>query len=127
MNNPKYNLEERTSCFGEKIINFCQNLSQNTITLPIINQLIRSGTSIGANYREANAASSRQDFRNKIFICKKEAQETQHWLRMILSCNLNKKIEVEILSQECKELVLIFGKIIFSLKRNSVSKFEIKN
>jgi len=79
----KYNLEERTAKFGENIIIFCRETAQDTINRPIISQLIRSGTSIGANYMEANAASSKKDFRNKIFICKKEAQETKHWLRMI--------------------------------------------
>ncbi|MEK7580113.1 MAG: four helix bundle protein [Patescibacteria group bacterium] len=73
-----YDLEERTAKFGEAIIEFCKSLKQDAISRPIISQLIRSGTSIGANYMEANGASSRQDFRNKIFICKKEAQETKH-------------------------------------------------
>ena len=78
----KYDLEERTYVFGKKIIELCQNTSQTLITNPIISQLIRSGTSIGANYREANGASSKQDFRNKVFICKKEAKETEYWLKM---------------------------------------------
>ena len=71
----KFDLEERTAKFGEEIILFCKSLKQDVITRPLINQLIRSGTSIGANYCEANNASSKKDFRNKIFICKKEAQE----------------------------------------------------
>ena len=79
----KYDLEERTALFGELIIKLCKSLPQNTITKPLIHQLIRSCTSIGANYMEANGASSRKDFRNKIFICKKETQETKHWLRML--------------------------------------------
>ncbi|MCX7779087.1 MAG: four helix bundle protein [Patescibacteria group bacterium] len=79
----KYDLEERTANFGEKVIKFCKNLKQDAISKPIISQLIRSSTSIGANYMEANAASSKRDFKNKIFICKKETQETKHWLRML--------------------------------------------
>ncbi|KKR12048.1 MAG: hypothetical protein UT41_C0004G0015 [Candidatus Wolfebacteria bacterium GW2011_GWC2_39_22] len=82
----KYNLEERTAIYGENIIAFCKSVKQDTITKPIVSQLIRSGTSIGANYCEANNASSKKDFRNKIFICKKEAQETKYWLRMIAGC-----------------------------------------
>jgi four helix bundle protein len=73
-----YDLEERTAKFGERIIIFCKGLSQDAITKPLINQLIRSGTSIGANYMEANCAVSKKDFNNKIHICKKESQETKH-------------------------------------------------
>ena len=79
----KYDLEERTAKLGEDIIDFCKSIRQDVISKPIISQLIRAGTSIGANYMEANAASSKKDFRNKIHICKKESQETKHWLRMM--------------------------------------------
>jgi four helix bundle protein len=73
-----YDLEERTAKFGGEIIRFCKTLKQDSINKPIINQIVRSATSIGANYMEANAASSKKDFKNKIHICKKEAQETKH-------------------------------------------------
>lgn len=112
----KYNLEERTAKFGESIIEFCKDVKQDVITKPIISQLVRSGTSIGANYMEANAASSKKDFRNKIFICKKEAQETKHWLRMVSSSVHERREEARNLWKECQELVLIFGKIVSSLK-----------
>jgi four helix bundle protein len=82
-NNGKYNLEERTAIFGEEIIKFCRRIKKDIITAPLINQLVRSGTTIGANYSEADDAESRQDFKNKLGICKKEARETKHWLRMI--------------------------------------------
>ena len=65
---------------------------------------------------EANGASSRNDFRNKIFICKKEAQETKHWLRMIMQCRPEKKEEAEKLWKESQELTLIFQRITSSLK-----------
>jgi len=67
-----YDLEERTAKFGENVIKFCKTIRETAITKSLINQLVRSGTSIGANYMEANAASSRKDFQNKIFICKKD-------------------------------------------------------
>jgi len=73
----KYNLEDRTAVFGENIIDLCREIAQTPITRPLINQIMRSGTSIGANYCEANNASSKKDFKNKIFICKKETQETK--------------------------------------------------
>ncbi|MBI5306091.1 four helix bundle protein [Candidatus Wolfebacteria bacterium] len=113
-----YNLEERTAKLGENIIEFCQNIKRDIIVNPILSQLVRSGTSIGANYMEANAASSRKDFRNKIFICKKEAQETKHWLRMLAKCVSNdKKEELKKIWQEAQELTMIFQKITSSLDK----------
>jgi four helix bundle protein len=111
-----YDLEERTAKFGEEIIRFCKNLKQDSINRPIINQIVRSSTSIGANYMEANAASSKKDFKNKIYICKKETQETKHWLRMMAQCEPRKKDALVKLWKECQELTLIFGKIVSKLK-----------
>jgi four helix bundle protein len=112
----KYDLEERTGKFGENIIIFCRKLNQDAISKPIIIQAVKSGTSIGANYKEANGASSKKDFQNKIFICKKEAQETMHWLRMLLTAFPNERDSIQELSTECHELVLIFQKITSTLK-----------
>jgi four helix bundle protein len=129
-NKNNYDLEERTAKFGEEIIEFCKSIKQDVITKPIINQIIRSGTSIGANYMEANGASSKKDFRNKIFICKKEAQETKHWLRMMSRCVPDKREDAKQLWKECQELTLIFGKIVSSLNNsrlNQNSKLEIQN
>ncbi len=112
----KYDLEERTAKFGEDVIEFCGSIRQDVITKPIISQLIRSGTSIGANYMEANAASSKKDFRNKIFICKKEAQETKHWLRMLAKAVPEREDNIKKLWKESQELTLIFGKIVSKLK-----------
>jgi four helix bundle protein len=75
MTKNRYNLEERTAKFSEEIINFSRLLKRDLINTPLVSQLVRSGTSIGANYMEANGASSRKDFKNKIYICKKEARE----------------------------------------------------
>ena len=110
----KYDLEERTAKLGELVIGFCKTLKQDHISRPVINQLVRSATSIGANYVEANGASSKKDFRNKIFICKKESQETKHWLRMIVSCFPEEKEKAGELWQECQELTLIFHRIASS-------------
>jgi four helix bundle protein len=125
-----YNLEERTAKFGEGTIIFCKNLSQDVITKPLISQLIRSATSIGANYMEANASSSRKDFANKIFICKKEAQETKHWLRMITIALPQTKENAQVLLSECQELVLIFQKITSTLRNGKIkieNSMEIRN
>ncbi len=117
-NKGKYDLEERTAKFGEAVIAFCRSIKEDSITRPLVSQLIRSATSIGANYCEANNASSKKDFRNKIFICKKEAQETKHWFRMIATAAPSVKEEAKKLWQECQELTLIFQKIITTLKES---------
>ena len=112
-----YDLEERTLKFSREIISFCKNLKTGLVSAPLINQLIRSATSIGANYTEANGASSRNDFRNKIYICKKESQETKYWLRLLADISdEQQKITLRKLWQEAQELTLIFGKTIKTLK-----------
>ncbi len=112
----KYDLEERTAKFGEQIISLCRVVKKDKLSEPILHQLIRSGTSVGANYMEANGASSKRDFTNKIFICKKEIQETKHWLRMLKSFSPEHIITIEKLWKEAQELTLIFQKIGSRLK-----------
>ncbi len=107
----KYDLEERCAKFGEDIIKFCYSVKAGEITKPLINQLVRSSTSIGANYMEANQASSKKDFKNKIRICQKEANESKHWLRMIAVAMPEKKDVCRKFWQEAHELTLIFAKI----------------
>jgi len=107
----KYNLEERTARFGEDIIDFVRGLKGDLINGPLIHQLIRAGTSIGANYMEADGASSKKDFRHKISLVKKEAKETKHWLRMLARANPDKKEKLELLWREAQELTLIFSSI----------------
>lgn len=106
-----YDLEERTALFGEQAIAFCKCLPKNAIMSPLINQFVRSATSVGANYMEANEASSKKDFRNKIRICGKESRESKHWLRMIAAAHAEVKQECRILWKEAHELTLIFAKI----------------
>lgn len=74
----KYDLEERTAKFGEDVIEFAKKIPKNVITIPIINQLIKAGTSVGGNYCEADCTESRKDFEHKLGICKKEAKESKH-------------------------------------------------
>ena len=103
-----YDLEERTAKFGEEVIRFVKGLEKSTVNRSLIDQLTRSATSIGANYMEANHASSKKDFRNKISICRKEANETKHWLRMIAEANPESKVDSRKLWKEAHELTLIF-------------------
>ena len=81
---------------------------------------MRAGTSIGANYMEADGAESKKDFQHKIGLCKKEAKETKHWLRMVNHANPQKSIECQRLSQEAQELTLIFSSIILSCKKKVI-------
>jgi len=111
-NKKKYDLAERTSGLGKSIIMFLKEVPDNTINRPLINQLVRSGTSVGANYMEADCAESKKDFRHKIGICKKEAKETTHWLNMMATANPEKIEKCRTLSQEAHELTLIFSAII---------------
>jgi four helix bundle protein len=113
-----YDLEERTAKFGENIIDFCKRMPKTIITTPLISQLLRAGTSVGANYMEADCAESRKDFEHKLGICKKEAKETKHWLRMIVGALDDKKDEAKLLWKESNELQLIFISIIKKSRLN---------
>lgn len=112
----KYDLEERLVNFSEKIITLCKESPKNIISNPIISQLIRSGTSIGANYSEANGASSKLDFKNKIYICKKESIETKYWLRLLSNALPDTAEVCRMLWKECHELTLIFSKIVGTMR-----------
>ena len=112
----KYDLEERTAKFGEEIVKFAKKIPKNSVTIPLITQLVKSGTSVGANYCEADDAESSKDFQHKIGICKKEARESKHWLKMIIVACEESKDEAEKLWQEAKELNLIFNSINNKIK-----------
>ena len=107
----KYDLEERTAKFGEDVIEFCKKVPKGSITNPLITQLVKATTSVGANYNEADDAESKQDFRHKIGICKKESRESKHFIRMIVKAVPKLKEEAKPLWQETKELNLIFNEI----------------
>ncbi len=110
-NNKKWDLEERTAIFGEKVILFCKKVPVNPITAPLITQLVKAGTSIGANYCEADDAESKKDFKHKIGIVKKESRESKHFIRMMAVAVPELKDEAKPLWQEAKELNLIFNSI----------------
>lgn len=120
-----YDLEERTARFGEAVIDFAKQLPRNAVTIPLIGQLVRAATSIGANYCEADCAESRKDFEHKIGLCKKEANETKHWLRMISRAVPETAEGARWLWQEAHELQLIFVTIVTSSRaRASAEKRE---
>lgn len=113
----KYDLEERTAQFGEAIIELVKTFPRDPINSPLISQIVRSGTSVGANYVEADGAESKKDFQHKISICKKESKETKHWLRMIVKANPSRRDECQKLLREAQELSLIFSSILLSKKK----------
>jgi four helix bundle protein len=107
----KYDHEDRTGSFGEHVIAFAKRIPLNPITTPLVSQLVRAATSVGANYCEANDADSKKDFRFKIGHCRRESKETKHWLRMVVAAEPQLRDEARTLWQEAKELNLIFGSI----------------
>jgi len=115
----KQDLEVRTKTFAVDIIRFVSTLPSNTATRVIGQQLLKSGTSIGANYREANRAESKKDFIHKIALVEKEAAETQYWLELVKESNLYTNEEITVLHQECSELVALFTAIGRTSKERS--------
>lgn len=115
-----FNLEERTALFAEQTIQFYRAIYKENHLKSCLDQLIRSATSIGANYTEANGASSIRDFTNKISICKKEARESLYWFRLIGRTLLDSqaKLQCRKLWKEAYELVLIFSAISHKLKKS---------
>jgi four helix bundle protein len=108
---PAYDLEERTARFGEAIIDFAKKVPVGPLTQRIINQLVGAGTSVGANYDEADDAVSKKEFLKCIGTCKKEARESKHFLRMAARAVPELKSEARELWLEARALHLIFAKI----------------
>ena len=101
-------LEKRTKKFAVSIIHLSSRLPNTPEGIVIRNQITKSGTSIGANYREANHARSNADFKNKIKICESEASETQYWLEVIVEAEMLSREQVKTDYKECSELLAIF-------------------
>jgi S23 ribosomal protein. len=116
----KFDLAERTSIFGENVVDFAKIIPRNPITFSLISQFIRAGTSVGANYFEADHAESRKDFEHKLGICKKEANETKYWIRILVRAEPSIKPQAVILWREADELRRIFSAIINSSKNASI-------
>jgi four helix bundle protein len=106
-----FDLAERTATFGEHIIRFSRTIRREAVTVPLINQLVRSATSVGANYVEADEAGSKKEFSYRISVCRREARETQYWLRMIVAAQPEMKEHARALWREAKELAFILSAI----------------
>jgi len=107
-----YDLEERTLEFGKRIIRMCKALPRNNVNLNLSNQIMRSGTSMGANYREANETETKKDFLFRMRICRKEGKETIYWLNLIIEANPELESRINPLIEETTQLVKIFASII---------------
>ena len=101
-------LERRTRKFAVKIISLSAILPNTPEGRVVRNQITKAGTSVGANYREANRGRSRADFKNKIKICESEASETRYWLEIISESNFVALEDIRSINNECSELLAIF-------------------
>ena len=108
----QYDLEKRTMMFAKSVALFCKKLKKDIIATEYIKQVIRSSSSIGANYIEANESLSKKDFLMRIKICRKEAKETTYWLELIFKIIDNQDSELNQLIIEAIELTKIFSSII---------------
>jgi four helix bundle protein len=114
----KHELEKRTKQFALRVITFVATLPQTRACAVIEYQLVKTGTSVGANYREANRAESRADFIHKIAIVEKEASESSYWLELCHEADLGDREERNWLLKESRELLAIFTSVGRSTKAN---------
>jgi len=128
-------LKERTKKFAIEVIRFCSALETKPEFRLISNQLMRSGTSVGANYRAACRSKSKADFINKLSIVEEEADESEYWFELLESLNTKNLVELKRLKGEASQLVAIMVQSKKTARnveeqRSSVlpnSKFEIRN
>lgn len=114
--NSIYDLEDRTLEFSKRIIRMCKSLPRNNINEVLTKQILRSGSSIGANYIEANESLGKKDFKYRIKISRKEAKETAYWLNLIIESNTNFEKRIKPLLQESIEIKKILSSIINNSK-----------
>ena len=117
---PRRDLPERTFEFARRIVKLCQQLDQTQgVSRTLANQLLRAGTSVGANCEEAQAGQSRADFLSKISIACKEARETQYWLRLLAASEILPATRLEDLTDESSQLVAILTTIAKKTRSSS--------
>lgn len=119
MTHYKYDLEQRTTEFGKRIVRLCNFLIKNEINREFIGQIIRSSGSVGANYREANDSLGNKDFLYRMKISRKECKESLHWLELIEEANPNLKSRMQKLKQEAIELKKILSSIIINKEKKT--------
>lgn len=107
----KFDLEERTTRFSEAVVEFLRTLVLDAINDPIVRQLVRSATSIGANYCEADDAGTKKEFSYRISLCQRESRETKYWLRLLAKACPVQAEAMRSLWKEADELNRIFAAI----------------
>jgi four helix bundle protein len=113
---PPYNIQDRTFEFACRIIDFCRPLFERGVLLrELARQLLRSGTSIGANLQEAGGGETKDDFRHKVAVARKESLETRFWIRLLHYADGRLSTEGTPLLAECSEIVAI----LTTIKKNS--------
>lgn len=117
---PEYDIRKRTFQFALSVVRTCRKIQEKEREFILTKQLLRSGTSVGANIREAKNAESKKDFIRKSAISLKEADESQYWIELLLELHPNWKEELQELKNEVEQLVKIISKIIINSKRNSM-------
>ncbi len=115
MENKQYDLEERTFIFAKDCADYVKNLPKTMSNIEYGRQLIKSSSSVGANYIEANESLSKKDCRMRAKISKKETKESRYWLRLTEPVK-SQEVVRDRLIQECNELMRIFGSILEKLK-----------
>ena len=111
-------LRERAKNFAKNIVFLCRNMKAEHKEAVLINQLLRSATSIGANIHEANYAASKADFINKFHIALKECGETEYWIEMLVGSNAISEQTAKDLLQECGVIRRMLVKSITTAKEN---------
>ncbi|MGH9425197.1 MAG: four helix bundle protein [Terriglobia bacterium] len=127
MEQPRRDLPGRTFEFAQRVVKLCQVLDQTPgVSRTLANQLLRSGTSIGANVEEGQASQSRADFVAKYSIACKEARETHYWLRLLAASEIVAKPKLEALLDEANQLVAILTAIIKTTRKNTSERRSVK-
>jgi four helix bundle protein len=120
-------ITERTFEFAVRIVKLCQAVeAKSVVSRAIINQLVRSGTSVGANVEESQAGQSRADFVHKLEIALKELRETRYWLRLLVAAQLVPEAKLQALINESEELLKILAKIVVTTKKNTNARSREK-
>jgi four helix bundle protein len=102
-----FDLEERTTEFGKRVVRLCRALPRDAVNSRLVSQLVGSAGSVGANYREANDSLGKKDFLLRLRIARRECKEALHWLALIAEANPEFHTRMTLLTQEGKELKYI--------------------
>ena len=116
-------IKERTFQFSIRVVRLCQTLDASPgVSRTLANQLLRSGTSIGANVEEAHGSQNKADFIAKMYIACKEARETHYWLRLLVATELVPALKMEELTDEANQLVAILTSIVKNTRKGKLDE-----